>query len=262
MTPPDWFLQLLGAGSLALLIFLLYSLRYSLRFRRKPQPARRRKVRSTPEQQERRDEMEARRLAHERDVLRPGLLHAAFTRDSVSMGDDSSMEGHWRLLTFEEDLPMSSVLGPPIYKVLASIQGGRATWVIQLHEPLAAPIKPNAGRVRVTDVAVVAQQWPTPRLLVPDFPVSRVGRGTLFALYLAQLNPDQVYDALKDRPEEKIEVQPHFSERRSERQLEALRHLPNPRVQETYTRYTYNFSEVPARQRVMMRVQSTPPSQT
>ena len=256
MTPPDWFLQLLGAGSLALLIFLLYSMRP----RRKPQPARRRKVRSTPEQQERRDEMEARRLAHERDVMRPGLLHAAFTRDSVSMGDDSRMQ--WRLLTFEEDLPMSSVLGPPIYKVLASIQGGRATWVIQLHEPLAAPIKPNAGRVRVTDVAVVAQQWPTPRLLVPDFPVSRVGRGTLFALYLAQLNPDQVYDALKDRPEEKIEVQPHFSERRSERQLEALRHLPNPRVQETYTRYTHNSSEVPARQRVMMRVQSTPPSQT
>ena len=256
MTPPDWFLQLLGAGSLALLIFLLYS----LRFRRKPQPARRREVRSTPEQQERRNQMEARRLAHERAVMRPGLLHAAFTRDSVSMGDDSRMQ--WRLLTFEEDLPMSSVLGPPIHKVLASIQGGRATWVIQLHEPLMAPVKPNAGRVRVTDVAVIAQQWPTPRLLVPDFPVSRVGSGMLFALYLAQQDPEQAYDALKDRQEEKTEVQPHFSERRSERQLEALRHLPNPRVQETYTRYTYNFSEVPAHQRVMMRVQSTPPSQT
>ena len=257
MTPPDWLLSLIGAGAVALLLLLLSSLRP----RRTPHPARRRRSRSTPEHQDRRDEMKARELAHERDVMRPGLLHLPFSRDSVSMGDDSSMQGHWRLLTFEEDLPMSTLLGPPIHRVLASIQGGQATWVLQLHEPLAAPVKPNAGRMRVTDVAVVAQQWPAPRLLVPDFPVSRAGGGTLFALYLAQLDPEHVYDTLQGRQEERTEVQPHFSERRSERQLAALSQLPNPRVQETYTRYPVG-PEVPAEQRVMMRFRPTPPGQT
>lgn len=257
MTPPDWLLSLIGAGAVALLIFLLSSLLP----RRSPQPARRRRIRSTPDQQARLDELEARRLGHERDVMRPGLLHLPFSRDSVSMGDDSSMQGHWRLLTFEEDLPMSTLLGPPIHRVLASIQGGQATWVLQLHEPLAAPAKPNAGRMRVTDVAVVAQQWFAPRLLVPDFPVSQAGGATLFALYLAQLDPEQVYDTLKGRQGEKTEVQPHFSQGRPERQVAALSQLPNPRVQETYTRYPVG-AEVPAEQRVMMRVRPTPPGQT
>ncbi|MFC4640484.1 hypothetical protein [Deinococcus hohokamensis] len=255
MTPPDWFLSLLGAGAVALLIVLLLPLRP----RRKPT---RRRRRLTPEQQAGHDEMEARRLAHERDVMRPGLLHAAFSRDSVSMGDDSSMEGHWRLLTFEENLPMSAVLGPPIHKMLASIQGGQATWVIQLHEPLQAPAPPLAGRVRVTDVAVVAQQWPVPRLLVPDFPVSQVGAGLLFALYLAQQDPDEVYKELKDRREEVAAVQPHPSRQRSDNLLNALRHRPNPRVQETYTRYTYSISEIPAEKRVMLRLRPAPRSGT
>ena len=255
MTPPDWLLSLLGAGAVALLVIVLRPLLPRRTATRRPGPRR-----HTPDQQVRHDEREARRLTHERDVMRPGLLHLPFSRNSVSMGDDSSMQGHWSLLTFEEDLPMSTLLGPPIHRVLASIQGGQATWVLQLHEPLAAPVKPNAGRMRVTDVAVVAQQWPTPRLLVPDFPVSQAGSSTLFALYLAQLDPQRVYDTLKDRQEEKTEVQPHLSQGRSERQLEALSHLPNPRVQETYTRYPLD-TEVPAEQRVMMRVRPSTQSQ-
>ena len=243
MTPPDWFLELLGGLMVACLLFLLAR----LPGRRKRRP-RHSKLRFTPEQQARRAEMEKRSQAHAREVMRPGLLSVVFNRDSVAMGDDAT--DHQRLLTFEQDLPLSDVLGPGISQVLASISTGQATWLIQLHEPLSPPSAPNPGRVRVSDVAVVAQQWSAPRLLVPDVPLSHLCTATLYAVYLAQQDPAEVYEGLKDRGESTA-LRPHFGQRATGRQIEALRSLPNPRVQETYTTYQSNPEEIPPERRVM-----------
>ncbi|MFC4453482.1 hypothetical protein [Deinococcus sonorensis] len=189
--------------------------------------------------------------------MQPGLLNAFFDRDSVAMGDDA--EGHQCLLVFTRDAPLSVFLGAPIHQVLASISGGHATWVIQLHELLVAPSPPDAGRVRVTDVAVVAEQRTAPRLLVPDAPVSQVGTGTLFAVYLAQQDPDEVYTALSRRGDGDAQLQPHLPKRASDRQFGALRAFPNPRVQKTYTQYPNNPEEIPAEQRVMLRLPAAEP---
>ncbi|MBZ9753618.1 hypothetical protein K7W42_22605 [Deinococcus sp. HMF7604] len=224
MTPPDWLLQGLGGGAVLVLLLLLRPF-----LRRTPR-------RAKAPRQPVLDEWEARRLGHEHDVLRPGLLHAPFDRDSVSMGDDAA--DHWRLLMFEDDLPISTVLGPPIYKVLPSIAGGQATWLVQLHEPLTDSIPPGAGNVRraeqlrIIDVALVAQQWAAPRLLGPDFSVSRIGKGLLYAQYLGQQDPDE------------------------------LSHSAHPAVtsgiQSAPRRWTYDPAQIPAEQRVMIRLPSTP----
>ena len=189
--------------------------------------------------------------------MQPGLLKAFFDRDSVAMRDDA--ERHQCLLVFTQDAPLSVVLGAPIHQVLASISGGQATWVIQLHQLLAAPTPPDAGRVRVTDLAVVAEQWSAPRLLVPDVPVSQVGTGTLYAVYLAQQDPDEVYTALSRREEGDARLQPHVPRQSTDRQFGTLRSLPNPRVQKTYTRYPTNPEEIPAERRVMVRLSDAEP---
>ncbi|SMB78135.1 hypothetical protein [Deinococcus hopiensis] len=224
MTPPDWFLQLLGGAAI---LALLMMLRPFVRIRR---PVVRRHP--APPLLPRTDEMEQRWRTHVQRVMRPGALHVAFNRQSVSMGDDAVE--HWRLLIFDGDLPLSTLLERPIHNVLASIQGGQATWLLQVYESLEEPVHQGdttparPGRVRVTDVAVVAQQWSAPHLLCPDFPISRIATGTLYARYLAQQDPGEVIAAY--RPES------------------------SPREEVSYTSYTYTPGAVPPEKRTMIRL--------
>ncbi|AFD27617.1 hypothetical protein [Deinococcus gobiensis] len=195
MTPPDWFLQLLGGAAILVLIVLLVLVLRGLRTAQKNQHP------SEPPPVPRTDEAQARWQTHVQRVMRPDAIQVAFDRESVSMGDDT--HDHWRLLVFEQDMPLSALLERRIHSVLASIHGGQATWLFQVHQPLEAPIHHGqsvpawSDRVRVTDVAVVAQQWTRPHLFCPDFPVSQIGQGLLYARYLAQRDPDEVVAAYR-----------------------------------------------------------------
>ena len=131
MTLPDSALQVIGGAAVLLLLWLLRPLvRAGLARARLSWTRARRTLPPPPRDPQ--DEWRQREASHCRDVLRPGLLHVAFDRESVSLGDDS--EEHWRLLMFEENLPLSAVLGRPIFRVLASVPGGQATWLIELRE--------------------------------------------------------------------------------------------------------------------------------
>lgn len=70
----------------------------------------------------------------------------------------------------------------------ASISGGRATWIVQ------------AGGSGGRAVAVVAQQWDSPRLLVPDARTAAQlfseGEKAIFFRYWCQADPEAVYAAL------------------------------------------------------------------
>ncbi|GGN36215.1 hypothetical protein [Deinococcus daejeonensis] len=228
MTLPDSALQVIGGAMVLLLLWLLRPLVRGglswIRARRTPPPPPR-----DPQ-----DEWKLREEAHRRDVLRPGLLHVAFDRESVSLGDDS--EEHWRLLMFEENLPLSAVLDRPIFRVLASVPGGQATWLLELREDLRTPQHSAAGElerpglVRVTPLAVVAQQWSAPRLLHADVPVSRLMGATLHARYLGRQDPAEVAAS------------------------------PHPiREEETVSSAAYDEAQVGANDRVMIRVRPHPP---
>jgi hypothetical protein len=76
------------------------------------------------------------------------------TRDSVAMGDDVGAP-HAYVLSVPVDCMLAQALQYILNRpYLASIAGGKATWVALLQQ------KP---------VAVLAQQWPQPVLLGPDF---------------------------------------------------------------------------------------------
>lgn len=80
-------------------------------------------------------------------------LTVVVDRDSVSAGDDT--EPHIRLFSVSRSTTISEFL-QVIKEVhfLASIQGGKATWLIDL------AIKDKRS------IGVVAQQWSEPRLLI------------------------------------------------------------------------------------------------
>ena len=72
------------------------------------------------------------------------------TRDSVAAGDDIEAP-HERTLSFPDGMSLEEIIGKVSSSgYLASITGGKATWSVVSRAPLA----------------VVAQQWSKPRLLV------------------------------------------------------------------------------------------------
>ncbi|BBN95606.1 hypothetical protein DEIGR_100932 [Deinococcus grandis] len=233
MTPPDSALQVIGGAAVLLLVWLLRPLVRAGLARARLSWTRARRT-PPPPPRDPQDEWRQREASHRRDVLRPGLLHVAFDRESVSLGDDS--EAHWRLLMFEENLPLSAVLDRPIFRVLASVPGGQATWLLELREDLRTPQRSAAGEldrpgvVRVTPLAVVAQQWSAPRLLHADVPVSRLMGATLHARYLGRQDPAEVAAS------------------------------PHPiREEETGASTAYDEAQVGANDRVMIRVRPHPP---
>jgi hypothetical protein len=107
-------------------------------------------------------------------------------RDSVAMGDDVDAPHEWVVPLGDHNsigAVVETMLSTPY---LASIIGGRATWIVEGARPLA----------------VVAQQWAAPRWLVaPEVPASALRRsgGTpdFEVRYWCQVDPDQVYECLR-----------------------------------------------------------------
>ncbi|MBF9069091.1 hypothetical protein [Streptacidiphilus fuscans] len=109
------------------------------------------------------------------------------TRDSVAMGDDADApHGATR------DLPAEMSAGEAITSVvksdyLASIAGGKASWVLTC-----------AG----SSIAVVAQQWERPRFITPQgvsLSSLAVEDGSIHwhFRYLAQRDPGVIFEELK-----------------------------------------------------------------
>jgi hypothetical protein len=114
------------------------------------------------------------------------LLNFTVDRDSVCAGDDA--DPHQTMLT----LPATATLQQLIAAArsvcpLASIAGGHATWLVEIGRPARC-------------VAVIAQQWDEPRLLVADGIASEFGANgpcSLYFRYGAQRDPQAVFDALR-----------------------------------------------------------------
>lgn len=107
-------------------------------------------------------------------------------RDSVAMGDDIEAPHEWAAPVAEEASIAAVVRAMIRASYLASIAGGRATWIVEGAQPLA----------------VVAQQWREPRWLVPpEVAAASVrrpdGHPDLHVRYWCQADPDRVYEALR-----------------------------------------------------------------
>jgi hypothetical protein len=123
-----------------------------------------------------------------------GDFNASITvdRDSVCAGDD--FESHERSFAAPLNAPVPELIQLAINAcVLAEIAGGNATWIVE------------AGGYDGKPIAVVAQQWKEPRLLVPETATAEGifdgHKPKLFFKYWSQANPDAVFDALaSNRP--------------------------------------------------------------
>jgi hypothetical protein len=108
-------------------------------------------------------------------------------RESVCAGDDCDAP-HERTLASPSEMTLRQVAALLLDgSYLASISGDKATWILDGKQPLL----------------VFAQQWTEPRFLVP--PDSRLvdclrsdGRPHLRFRYWRQVDPDRVFDCLKD----------------------------------------------------------------
>lgn len=105
-------------------------------------------------------------------------------RSSVAMGDD--LRSH----AVTMDLPERTSLGEVVASLrmkgyLPKIQGGRATWVLEIGDEA---------------VALIAQQWPEPKFVVSQRKtIGSYGEGvTLRFVYRAQIDPDDLFDTLAE----------------------------------------------------------------
>ncbi|MFG3056364.1 hypothetical protein ACGFZP_36160 [Kitasatospora sp. NPDC048239] len=118
-------------------------------------------------------------------------MRAELTRDSVAMGDDADAP-HAEGREFREDLTIRQAIASVVADhYLAGIHGGRATWIAQADDGTA--------------LAVVAQQWAEPRMLVAgELPLARFadadGRVRLHFAYRRQLDPEAEYARLAAGP--------------------------------------------------------------
>ena len=114
----------------------------------------------------------------------PGAL--VIWRDSVAAGDDADAPHEWRLPAGTDASVAEVVRRITAPGYLASVSGGRATWIIDAERPLA----------------VVAQQWPEPHFLdSPDESIWNVvnhsARPHIQARYWCQVDPSRVFDCLR-----------------------------------------------------------------
>jgi hypothetical protein len=110
-------------------------------------------------------------------------------RDSVSAGDDCDTP-HELVLPFRDESLCSFAARLLGQSYLASIAGGRATWILQTDR--------RAG----LSLAVVAQQWSQPRFLVdPESPVSSYiqcdSTPHFYFRYWCQVEPERVFACLQ-----------------------------------------------------------------
>jgi hypothetical protein len=112
------------------------------------------------------------------------LIHV--DRDSVCAGDDA--EPHSATCYVLPTASVSELIDAALSVCrLASIAGGRATWLIEVGVP---------GRC----VGVVAQQWVAPRLLAPNAAITGLfvsAARSVYFRYWAQNDPDLVFEALR-----------------------------------------------------------------
>jgi len=108
------------------------------------------------------------------------------SRESVCLGDDC--EDHNLKINIRETTTLNEIILDLFNRrYLASIDGGKATWVFKYHTQL---------------LAVIAQEWDKPQYLVDkDIKINNLlnscEKPELFFEYLAQINPDIVYKKLK-----------------------------------------------------------------
>jgi hypothetical protein len=116
-------------------------------------------------------------------------LRLAVDRDSVAAGDDC--ESHRAEVVVEATCTVTELVAAARRACpLAGIQGGKATWIVDV-----------GGAVREA-IAVVAEQWLEPKLLI----ASTTNAATLFTdrepavffRYWCQADPDAVFTALRD----------------------------------------------------------------
>jgi len=113
-------------------------------------------------------------------------LSLSIERDSVCAGDDCDAP-HQVSIQVHRESSLAQVLETiQSMTYLARISGGCATWIVEADRPLA----------------VMAQQWTTPRFLIaPDTRIAtcRTNDGfcRLFFRYWCQVDPDRVFDALQ-----------------------------------------------------------------
>ena len=112
---------------------------------------------------------------------------ASVDRDSVSAGDDC--QPHEATFEIEADTSLYEFIAHALRVApLASISGGRATWLVDTD---------GSGR---GCIGVLAQEWPAPRFLIDSRATVQQHFGTrppsLYLRYWCQASPDQVYSAL------------------------------------------------------------------
>ena len=108
-------------------------------------------------------------------------------RDSVCAGDDC--ESHERPFAIAPEATVAEVIDAALGAcALASISGGNATWIVR------------AGGYDGTPIAVVAQQWSAPRLLVSGTQTAgqlfSAREKAIFFRYWCQADPEAVHEAL------------------------------------------------------------------
>ena len=104
------------------------------------------------------------------------------TRDSVAMGDDADAPHH-REMDIADDTSLQAIIKAILQsRYLATIGGGKATWTVVSRIP----------------IAIVAQQWAEPRMLVPAPSLSSLNfSGNVLSVhfnYRTQQDPDLVYE--------------------------------------------------------------------
>jgi hypothetical protein len=106
-------------------------------------------------------------------------------RDSVAAGDDVDAPHELKIAPTDQESLASLITRIIQANYLASIVGGKATWILK------------SGK---RALAVVAQQWPVPSFLVPAEHSARSylngGECDLEFVYWCQVDPGQVFKCL------------------------------------------------------------------
>jgi len=120
------------------------------------------------------------------------MIRIKFDRDSVCIGDD--IYSHTESFDVDETMSVDSFINF-LYSmpyVIASISGGEATWILQLRKDIHFYI----------DIAVFAQQWSSVKYISHYTTIGEItkyyGSMEFYAKYLRQIDPDVVYNNLKE----------------------------------------------------------------